>query len=109
MDIKPFIVRYKAGSDKRIKPGIHGSFATMEQAEGELEKCARYWDSLKRQGKFFVGPAVCGITVDEGALKRQKEEREVDQLPGSPEFGEDECAELSADAPVSATSTTAKK
>ncbi len=82
MEIRPFVVKYKAGTDKSIKPGIHGKFETMEDALNGLEKCTRHFGSLvKKSATLYAGPAICGIVVDDKALEQQQKlEKQSDDL-----------------------------
>ncbi len=82
MQILPYVVKYKAGTDKTIKPGIHGRFETMEEALLALQKCTKHFGSLaKKSPTLYAGPAICGIVVDQEALERQQKlEHESDDL-----------------------------
>lgn len=74
MDCLPFVVKYKSGTDKSIKPGIAGRFETMEEAVIGLAKCAKHFGSeIKKSATLYAGPAICGIVVDQAALAKQKE------------------------------------
>ncbi len=85
MDINPFIVKYKAGTDKTILPGIHGRFATMEKAVAQAARCALHFGvTHKNKDGLYVGRAIIGIVVDTAAIERQKNEKEsnVKELAG---------------------------
>ena len=84
MEIRPYAVRYKAGSDKTILPGLHGRFETMQQAQAAMERCALFFGDGVRKDGFIVGRAVIGIVVDNAALAQQKvEESQPDPLAGA--------------------------
>ncbi len=68
MDILPFIVKYKAGTDKSIKPGIHGRFETEEQAKNAAKKCQTFFGGPKR--------VIVGIVVDPAMLAMQNAQHE---------------------------------
>lgn len=75
MDILPYSVRYKAGSDKTIQPGLHGRFATKEEAEVQMLKCAKHFGVVKRTPEgFMVGRAIIGIVADHALLEKQEAE-----------------------------------
>ena len=100
MDIKPFIVRYKAGKDKSIQPDIHGRFATREQAQAAAAKCSDHFGGGTKDEKgFYVGRAIVAIVVDEDALKAQEEGREEDYIPADipPDKEESEIERLRAE------------
>lgn len=81
MDLKPFIVKYKAGLDRSIKPGIHGKFATHEEALAQARKCQDFFNTSS-------GPksAIVGIVTDEKQLlMQQREAEEVDPDVGAKE------------------------
>ena len=97
MDIKPFIVRYKAGKDKSILPGIHGRFETREEADRQVILAAdNFGGGVRDQATgFIVGRAVVGVVVDQVMLRKQKEMSSVDRsLDGvdipEPELDEEE-------------------
>jgi regulator of replication initiation timing len=70
MDVKPFIVKYKAGLDRSIKPGVHGRFVTHEEALRQARVCSDFFNRLQPKS------AVVGIVVDEVQLRLQKEQME---------------------------------
>lgn len=86
MDLLPYTVRYKAGTDRRIKPGIHGKFRTREEAETQAEEARKHF-SLGREiptGK----EAVVFIDVDETQAKQVAAE-EGDQCEAELSTGDD--------------------
>ncbi len=108
VDIKPYVVRYKAGKNKEIKPGIHGQFATREEAENAMERAARYFGGpfQKTQEGFFVGRAIIGIVVDQKQLQlQQQEQKHVEAL------GDFQCADElpTGEQDQSVTTSTTKK
>ena len=74
MDIKPFRVVYKSGSDRTIKPGLHGHFATLEEAKHQLSICAAHFGGgqMDPSGLVVIGPAISGVIVDESKLDLQR-------------------------------------
>lgn len=79
-DIKPYAVRYKAGSDKTIRPGLHGRFETREEAEKAQEACARFFGGGRRNSDgFIIGRAIVGIVTDASQLDLQKKEAQGDR------------------------------
>lgn len=99
MDIKPYVVRYKAGSDKSITPGIHGRFVDEKSAADAMDRAARYFGgSFKKKDGFLVGRAIIGTVIDQEALRQQQQEAaQYDPLKGAPELAGDElCVEESS-------------
>lgn len=113
MDIKPYVVRYKSGADKSIKPGIHGRFISKEKAEEAMDRAARYFGGQwKKKDGFLVGRAIIGIVIDQEALKRQEEEANLyDPLKSAPELGDELCVDESftGEPARKPTTSTAKK
>ena len=73
MDIRPYVVKYKGGTDKNVQPGIHGAFKTMEEAKAGLAACARFFGGGQvYETGMIVGRAVIGIVVDQGLLNQQR-------------------------------------
>lgn len=66
----PYEVRYKAGTDKAIRPGVHGRFATLEQAMNGMEQAARYFGGpFKKHDEGLSGRALIWIVTDQAAVK----------------------------------------
>ena len=89
VDIKPFVVRYKAGTDKSILPGIHGKFETKAKALVAAQKCAAFFGVTRKNADgMWIGKAIIGITTDMEALEKQESVRHGNMSPL--EGGEDE-------------------
>ena len=83
MDILPYTVKYKAGTDKTVQPGIHGRFKTLEDAQAALVACVKFFGGGKEtESGVVVGRAVCGIITDADLAKKASEEPQQDD-----EFG----------------------
>lgn len=71
---KPYVVKYKAKRNPAIKAGIHGRFASEDEARAHVLKAREWFD------KDFGKPdaAHVGIVVDQESLARQTREEEGD-------------------------------